>query len=105
VINVEKRDCLLVCSNLLLNALQHSPPQTTVEIDITREGDDVVLWLRDRGEGIAEEDLPHIFEPFYRGDPSRNRKSGGTGLGLAISKAICERVGGAIEVVNRSGGG
>jgi signal transduction histidine kinase len=102
---IEERDCLLVCSNLLLNALQHSPPQTIVEIDIAREGDDVLLWLRDRGEGIAEEDLPHIFEPFYRGDPSRNRKSGGTGLGLAISKAICERAGGSIQVANRPGAG
>ena len=102
---VEERDCLLVCSNLLLNALQHSQPQTVVEIDIAREGEDVVLWLRDRGEGIAKEDLPHIFEPFYRGDPSRNRKSGGTGLGLAIAKAICERSGGSIQVANRPGGG
>lgn len=105
VVSLEERDCLLVCSNLLLNALQHSPPQTIVEIDIVREGDDVMLRLRDRGEGIAAEDLPYIFQPFYRGDPSRNRKSGGTGLGLAISKAICESVGGEIHVSNRHGGG
>ena len=102
---VEERDGLLVCSNLLLNALQHSPPQTTIEVEIVCAEGEVLLTLRDRGEGIAEEDLPHIFEPFYRGDPSRNRKSGGTGLGLAICKAICERVRGDIRIANRPGGG
>jgi signal transduction histidine kinase len=102
---LEERDGLLLCSNLLLNALQHSPPQTTVEVGITCVEDDVLLTLRDRGEGIAEADLPHIFEAFYRGDPSRNRKSGGTGLGLAICKAICQRAGGNIRIVNRPGGG
>jgi signal transduction histidine kinase len=105
IVPIEKRDGLLVCSNLLLNALQHSMPQATVEIGIGYAEGDVILTVRDRGEGLAEEDLPHIFEPFYRGDPSRNRKSGGTGLGLAICKAICERAGGGIRIVNRPGGG
>jgi signal transduction histidine kinase len=105
VVALEERDCLLVCSNLLLNALQHSPPRTAVEIYIVREGEDAVLRLVDHGEGIAAKDLPHIFEPFYRGDPSRNRKSGGTGLGLAISKAICESAGGEIHISNCREGG
>jgi signal transduction histidine kinase len=102
---VEERDGLLLCSNLLLNALQHSLPETTVEIGIGYADGAVILTVRDRGEGFAEEDLPHVFEPFYRGDPSRNRKSGGTGLGLAICKAICERAGGGIRIVNHPGGG
>lgn len=102
---IEERDGLLLCSNLLLNALQHSLPQTTVEIGIGYTEGDVILTVRDRGEGFAEKDLAHAFEPFYRGDPSRNRKSGGTGLGLAICKAICERAGGDIRIANRCGGG
>lgn len=102
---LEERDGLLLCSNLLLNALQHSLPETTVEVGIACTDGDVFLTVCDRGEGIAEEDLPHVFEPFYRGDPSRNRKSGGTGLGLAICKAICERAGGSIRIANRPGGG
>ena len=64
-----------------------------------------MLLIQVDGEGIADRDLPFIFEPFYRGDPSRNRKSGGTGLGLAICKAICERAGGTITVRNRGGKG
>jgi signal transduction histidine kinase len=63
------------------------------------------LTIRDHGEGIAEEDRLHLFEPFYRGDPSRSRKSGGTGLGLSICKAICDRAGGSIEIGNHRAGG
>jgi signal transduction histidine kinase len=63
------------------------------------------LTIQDDGEGIAEEDIPHVFEPFYRGDASRSRKSGGTGLGLSICKAICNRAGGSIEIANHRAGG
>lgn len=63
------------------------------------------LKIEDQGEGISEEDRAYIFEPFYRGDPSRSRNSGGTGLGLSICKAICEKAGGSIEMVNNPAGG
>jgi two-component system OmpR family sensor kinase len=65
----------------------------------------MILTVRDEGLGIDVGDLAHIFEPFYRGDDSRDRKSGGTGLGLSICKAICERAGGSIAIANRAGGG
>jgi signal transduction histidine kinase len=63
------------------------------------------MTVRDQGEGISDKDRDSVFEPFYRGDPSRSRKSGGTGLGLSICKAICERAGGTIEITNDPAGG
>ena len=102
---LDSRDALLLCSNVLLNAVQHSPEGSTICIALTVNEDKVRLTVRDRGEGISDQDRAHIFEPFYRGDPSRSRKSGGTGLGLSICKAICERVGGEIEIANNASGG
>jgi len=88
----------LLCSNLLMNAVQHSPAHSTVTVEFMRTGDVAEVEIRDSGEGIAAEDLPHIFERFWRSDPSRNRRTGGTGLGLAICKAIVDRFGGKIEI-------
>ena len=90
---IDGRDVLLLCSNILLNALQHSPQGATVRISVDVDEETARLMVQDQGEGISEEDRAYIFEPFYRGDPSRSRKSGGTGLGLSICKAICERAG------------
>jgi signal transduction histidine kinase len=102
---IDSRDALLLCSNILLNALQHSPDGATVRMAVTANDDTARLTVRDQGEGISDEDRDHVFEPFYRGDPSRSRKSGGTGLGLSICKAICERAGGSIEIANDALGG
>ena len=99
------RDALLLFSNTLLNALQHSPDGAAVQIVLKVGESKAWITVRDHGEGISEKAQAHIFEPFYRGDPSRSRKSGGTGLGLSICKAICERAGGSIEIVNNHGGG
>lgn len=101
-------DCSLLISNLLLNALQHSPADTTVLARISshhRFGAVAKLSLKDQGEGIDPEALPHVFERFYRGDPSRDRATGGAGLGLAICKAIVERAGGSIEIASEPGQG
>lgn len=105
VVPIDSRDALLLCSNILLNALQHSPDGTTVRLEMVPQGTMAKLIVLDRGEGIKEEDLPFLFDPFYRGDPSRSRKSGGTGLGLSICRAICDRLGGTIAIANRTSGG
>ena len=102
---IDSRDALLLCSNILLNALQHSPNGSTVRITAIMRGETVQLTVQDQGEGIAEDDRAHVFEPFYRGDPSRSRKNGGTGLGLSICKAICQGAGGSIEIANHPAGG
>jgi signal transduction histidine kinase len=98
-------DCTLLLSNLLLNAIQHSPPASTVEIDLAIDSDHgaptAVLAIQDHGEGIPGEALPHVFDRFYRGDPSRTRNTGGTGLGLAIAKAIAQKAGGSIGLTSQ----
>jgi signal transduction histidine kinase len=105
IVGIEERDGLLLCSNLLLNALQHSAAGSTVRLSLTADEQAAILTVSDEGSGIDADDLGHIFEPFYRGDASRDRRSGGTGLGLSICKAICERAGGSIAIANGAGGG
>lgn len=98
-------DCSLVLSNLLLNALQHSFPESTVELRLLCDGTGVALEIEDHGEGIDPAALPHVFDRFYRGDPSRTSSTGGTGLGLAIAKAVVERGGGSIALASQPGHG
>jgi signal transduction histidine kinase len=91
-------ECSLLCSNLLLNALQHSPTRTEVKVLLHPEAEMVELRIEDHGDGIDPVLLPHVFERFSRGDPSRSRNTGGTGLGLAICKAIVDKAGGTIAL-------
>ena len=98
-------DAETLCSNLIMNALEHTAPKGHVSASIISSGPSLVLCIRDDGEGIPADALPHVFERFYRADSSRARTSGGAGLGLSICKAIVERAGGAIEVNSRIGNG
>ena len=81
--------------NLVSNALRYTPADGRVDLTAQQDGSGVRIDVRDTGSGIAPEDLPHIFERFYRGDASRN--SSGSGLGLAITKSIIELQGGKIS--------
>jgi len=85
-----------VLVNLVDNALRHTPAGGHVAVAACRMDGAVRVEVEDSGEGIAAEDLPHVFERFYRGDKSRSREGGGAGLGLAISKGIIEAHGGRI---------
>ena len=89
--------------NLLDNALQHSAPGAEVRIGWLGDETHARVWVEDDGEGIAESDLPHILEPFYRGDRSRSRRRGGAGLGLSLVKRIAETHGGHLQVTSRLG--
>jgi signal transduction histidine kinase len=89
-----------VLSNLLSNAMAHTPAGGKVEVIAERAADEVHIRVRDSGEGIPAAHLPLIFERFYRADPSRSRESGGAGLGLAIAKAIMTAHGGTITVTS-----
>jgi signal transduction histidine kinase len=86
-----------VLMNLLGNALQYTPAGGTVTISALQEKSYVLIRIVDTGVGIAPEDLPHIFERFYRADRSRSRSSGGSGIGLTIAKLLAEAHGGFIR--------
>ncbi|NBV22786.1 MAG: sensor histidine kinase KdpD [Proteobacteria bacterium] len=89
-------------SNLLLNAITHTPPGTPIEIRAALEGDALTLSVSDRGPGIPENLLPRIFDKFTRGSGA---PAGGSGLGLAIVKGFIEAHAGTVAVANRAGGG
>jgi len=92
--------------NLVANAIQYTPPGGEVFLSLERIGEQARIICRDSGPGIPAEDLPHIFERFYRAEKSRTRgKTTGFGLGLSIANWIVERHGGRIEVDSKEGQG
>ena len=91
--------------NLITNAIRYTHPGTSILLKTEPAGDRVRLTIADEGPGIAPEDLPHVFEQFYRGDKSRNRASGGSGIGLSLAKSFVEAQGGTITARNRKEGG
>ena len=96
-----------VLQNLVTNALRHTPAGGSVALAVcpSETGSEVVFEVADTGEGIAPEDLPHVFERFYRGEKSRSRSTGGAGLGLAIARGIVEAHGGRIWAKSELGRG
>jgi two-component system sensor histidine kinase BaeS len=91
--------------NLLSNALHYTPPGGRIELRAWLEGGELRASVADSGPGISPEDLPHIFERFYRADKSRSRETGGSGLGLAIVRSLVELHGGRITVESAPGQG
>lgn len=85
-------------TNLLNNAISYNKPNGTVSIDLRVIGDKAVLTISDTGIGIAKEELPRIFDRFYRVEGSRSRQTGGSGLGLAIVKAVVDAHNGSVDV-------
>ncbi|HLJ66398.1 MAG TPA: HAMP domain-containing sensor histidine kinase [Chloroflexota bacterium] len=94
-----------VLTNLIQNALRHTPAGGRVDVCVARANGRVMLSVTDSGEGIAAEDRQHVFERFYRGEKSRSRERGGAGLGLAIARGIVEAHHGTIEVASPPGEG
>lgn len=91
--------------NLVSNALRHTPPDGTVTLAARRDGDDVLLEVADTGSGIAPEDLPHVFDRFWRAEKSRSRRTGGSGLGLPIVRHLVAAHGGTVDVASEPGKG
>jgi signal transduction histidine kinase len=96
-----------VFNNIISNALRHTPAQGRVSVWVRRSASGVEVTVSDTGEGIRAQDIPHIFERFYRGDASRSRSRGksGAGLGLAIARGIVQAHGGDIHVQSEPGKG
>jgi signal transduction histidine kinase len=93
-----------VLTNLLANALRHTPSGGQVVISTSRSGSDVQVIVQDTGEGIDPDQLTHVFERFYRGDAARTRDARGSGVGLTIAKAIAEAHGGRLTVTSSGRG-
>jgi two-component system heavy metal sensor histidine kinase CusS len=87
-------------SNLISNAIRHTPPGQTVRVSLAMHGDKAVVAVENPGPEIPAEHLPRLFDRFYRVDPSRQRKGDGAGLGLAIVKSIIDAHGGSIKVAS-----
>jgi two-component system sensor histidine kinase BaeS len=94
-----------VLDNLVANALRYVPSGGSVAISATRQGQEVAITVADTGTGIAAEDLPHVFDRFWRADKSRTRSTGGSGLGLAIVRKLAEAQGGSVDVASTLGKG
>ncbi|MEL7645523.1 MAG: ATP-binding protein [Anaerolineaceae bacterium] len=105
LVNVDPDRILQIFHNLLINAQRYTKPGTAIEIVMRQEGAFARVDVRDHGDGIAPNDLPYVFDRFYRSDPSRERASGGTGLGLAIARNLAEAHGGSLSAENHPQGG
>jgi two-component system phosphate regulon sensor histidine kinase PhoR len=92
-------------SNLIDNAIKYTPEGGTIRVAARQEADRAVIEVQDNGIGIPADDIPRIFERFYRVDRSRSREMGGTGLGLSIVKHVVQVHGGSIEVTSTPGAG
>ncbi|AOT71692.1 sensor histidine kinase [Geosporobacter ferrireducens] len=91
--------------NLLSNAYKYSDENSSIEVALTHDKNNIILTVRDEGAGIEVKDLPYIFERFYRGDISRSRETGGAGIGLAIVRGLVEAHNGKITVESVKGKG
>jgi len=104
--SADRHRLLQILINLLTNAMHHVPKNgAQIELSIRQLPLAVEFRLQDNGPGIAADDIPHLFERFYRTDDSRSRDSGGTGLGLAIARSYVEAHGGHIRVESQPGKG
>ncbi|SMC33687.1 sensor histidine kinase [Sporomusa malonica] len=94
-----------VLDNLMSNAIRYAPAGSRIGLILTEENEWLQVCVSDQGEGIADEELPLIWERFYRIDKSRDRSAGGSGLGLSISRGLMEAMGGTISVQSKKGEG
>jgi signal transduction histidine kinase len=94
-----------VIFNLIENAIKYTEPVGSVFVRLSLESKNVILSVLDRGVGVPEEDIPYIFDRFYRVDKARSREAGGSGLGLAIVRETVKDLGGKVTARNRKDGG
>jgi two-component system phosphate regulon sensor histidine kinase PhoR len=102
---VDRNKMIQVLTNLLSNAVKYSPDGGNIYISMEEKEDRIYVSVKDEGMGISKEDLPHIFEKFYRAKTEQVKKIGGTGIGLPIVKYILELHNGGIDVQSEYGKG
>ena len=102
---VDKDKMSQVINNLISNAVKYTDNYGNIQITVIQENENVVITVKDNGCGIDDNDIPYIFERFYRTDKSRNRSTGGAGIGLTITRAIVQLHGGTIHVESKKGVG
>jgi signal transduction histidine kinase len=102
-VSVDESRMTQVLINLLTNAIKYTHSKGNISIEFKETQDDVMVKVSDNGSGISADELPYIFERFYRADKSRNRSTGGSGIGLTIVKGIVEAHGGSIQVQSEVG--
>lgn len=103
IINIDETLVITVLRNLIDNSLKYSSIQTKpVEVSVIRHNQSIVIQIEDFGQGIPEDKLPYVFEPFYRVDQSRSRNTGGYGLGLHLCKRIMDLHGAKIKLQNKT---
>jgi signal transduction histidine kinase len=90
--------------NLVRNAADHTPSTGEIVVSVRPEGTEAVIRVTDSGSGLRAEDLPHLFDRFYRASGPRSTHSGGSGLGLAITRRLVELHGGSVAAANREDG-
>jgi len=105
IVNIDAQRIEQVLRNLIGNALRYTPADGAIQVECSVRAKSFVVRVQDTGQGIAAEDLPHVFERFYRGDKARSRGAGGAGLGLAIAQQIIAAHGGTIGVESEFGKG
>jgi two-component system OmpR family sensor kinase len=105
VVNGDEMQLRQVIANLLANARVHTPAGSAVDIRVAADGPLAILEVTDHGNGLSRDDLPKVFDRFYRADQSRARDHGGAGLGLAIVASIVQSHGGRVGVSNAPGAG
>ncbi|MPN50224.1 Alkaline phosphatase synthesis sensor protein PhoR [bioreactor metagenome] len=105
IIEADQDRIFQVITNILSNAIKYTNEEDKISIKLYRESKYLVCEIIDTGVGISQEEIPYIFERFYRADKSRNRKTGGAGIGLAITKSIVQSHDGKIEVKSKLGEG
>jgi len=104
-INIDSQRIKQVLNNLFANAVAHTERKGSITVTAQRKASEIIIRVADTGEGISSEDLPNIFERFYRVDKSRTRSTGGSGLGLTIAKRLVEAHGGKIWAESEPGKG
>ncbi|WP_211745787.1 ATP-binding protein [Paenibacillus sp. Marseille-Q4541] len=105
-VKVDSDRCVQIITNIISNAIKYTPVGGTIDVGVTIEHKDMItIYCSDNGIGISEQDLPLIFNRFYRADKARSRDTGGIGVGLSIAKALIEAHGGTIQAESELGHG